>query len=383
MSHFGFENDSDLFSLLKNNGGELNSELEVLESAAQTALSQIVSLICDTLLTTPDYVNLTEYGKTWVHEQLMENLLPGLSGTKDGKSFGASSFISMGRANIWNYIDQAKNSAAVESSGIEKLLYDALTPESTGLEAEHIDDAVINIVENLIDGAINSDEVSKALDNMKAVFGDKFGAALYESLSFGSVDTITAWQDTLKGLEHNIQETLGRDELVSDGWAESLTGYLEEAGHAQEDIIASYQKFLQYYEQGLVDDSFVRELLSAEDVAKSYETKMGQLNGTAAKLEEVGTALSEVEKTWEKYVDTASVGGQDHVDNLTKIQEEMQKVAQLQTDLATVKTGGMFSGLEGEELAKLVASANNRLFDEFGTTDLTALTRFVGIASDT
>ena len=49
MSHFGFKNDDDLFNLFKNRSGEFASEFNVLESAAQTALSQIISLISDTL----------------------------------------------------------------------------------------------------------------------------------------------------------------------------------------------------------------------------------------------------------------------------------------------------------------------------------------------
>lgn len=180
-----------------------------------------------------------------------------------------------------------------------------------------------------------------------------------------------------------MQRTLEREGFVSEGWVESLTDNLEEAGYVQEDIIKSYQKFLQFYQNGLVDDQFISDLLSAKDVAETYESKMGQLNGTLASLEEVNTALADVKNTWSEYIESASRGGEEYTDDLTKIQKEIQKVSQLQTDLRTVETGGAFSGLEGEELSEFVSSANNRLFAEFGTTDLTALKKFVGIASET
>ena len=229
----------------------------------------------------------------------------------------------MGRNNIWDYVNEAKNTSSIDAAGIKDLLYSVMTPDATGVEIEHIDSVIENVVTDLIEAGYKSDKVDKALTNMKAVFGNKVGAAIYEAFSFGSVDPIEAWQDTLSGLEFNIQEQLGREDLISDGWAKSLTEELEAANHSQEDIITSYEKFLKYYEQGLIDDQWIQNLLTAEDVAKTYEEKMGQLNKVSESIDETASALSEVEETWDEYMANAAKGGQDYVDDLMDIQAEM------------------------------------------------------------
>ena len=232
-----------------------------------------------------------------------------------------------------------------------------------------------------------------AFDNMKSVFGENLDSYLMDLFQFSPelrAQIVSRWTSDVYGLQEAIlNESLKMWQsppaiLTEVNWMEDITNSLLENNKSLPEIEKAYQIFFKHLQAGLISFDDVLSILADDNPGEAFEQKMGQINGVVAALDEAGSVVAETGNKWADYIKSASDGGEDYIKDLSEIYEEMERIAQLQSDLNLVKNADSYikNAEVGEDAAEMIAAANQRLFDEFGTTETAVIEKFVGIASD-
>lgn len=238
-----------------------------------------------------------------------------------------------------------------------------------------LDSFISEFASELQNKGLSTDDIASAFGNMKSLYGEGYEEYLVDLFQLSPdvrAEVVSRWADGINGIEEAIRaESLSQWEnappvLTETNWTSSITDALIEDQNSIADIESAYRIFFNSLREGYVTMEDVVGILNSDDVGLAFKNYVGQINGVIAKLNAMNSSTKDVEDTWSGYIASAQNGGEEYTDNLQKIWEQMRKNSELRADLELARSGGKGS-----------AEATARLYDEFGTTDLNIVDRFI------
>lgn len=123
--------------------------------------SEIVDLVIGEMSTSEDYINASDAQKEALQKSLHSTMMDQFVDRTyhDAQNVGnIESYISNLRYTLPGLFDSILQDASIESNAMENLLYSILTPDMTGVEMEHIESVVSEMVANMLEAGVNSDQ---------------------------------------------------------------------------------------------------------------------------------------------------------------------------------------------------------------------------------